>query len=146
MKILFVCSGGGHYKELMEIKKLIPSEYNIKIATMKGKDTNEKNYELIGVNRNFINFLINLKQAFNILNEYNPDLIISNGAGTAFNMCLLGKILSKKILFIDCLTRIDDLSTCGKLIYYLNLFDIFLVHWKELSKKYKKVSYWGNIL
>ena len=73
-----------------------------------------------------------------------PNLIVSNGPGTAVPICynhyLLSKVLlwnvKNKILFIESFCRVNSLSLSGKLIF--PIADKFIVHWKELKIKHPK--------
>ena len=79
-----------------------------------------------------------------ILLRIQPDMIISNGPGTAVPLCYMSFILSKilmfnpgaKILFIESYCRVEHLSLSGKLL--MPICDKFIVHWENLHKQYPK--------
>ena len=147
MKILLVSSSGGHFKQLMRIRKCIREGHSIKIATVKREDTEgTADYYLTEISRNPLNFMINHFEALKILFDYKPDLIISTGAGTALNICFLSKLLGKKILYFETLARIYDLSMTGKILYKFHIPTKFMVQWPKLINKYNRAEYWGRIL
>lgn len=88
-------------------------------------------------------YFINSIQAFFILLKIKPELIVSTGAGIAIPTCILGKILGKKIVFIESFARIDFPSRTGKFMY--KVADIFIVQHKSLLKYYPKAIYGGWI-
>ena len=76
-----------------------------------------------------------------------PDLIITNGPGTALPVCYSAffyKILtfsSIKIVFVESFCRTHTLSLAGKLIYPIS--NEFYVQWESLLTKYPKAKYIG---
>uniref|UniRef100_A0A7S3NB93 UDP-N-acetylglucosamine transferase subunit ALG14 n=1 Tax=Euplotes harpa TaxID=151035 RepID=A0A7S3NB93_9SPIT len=73
-----------------------------------------------------------------------PDIIISNGPGTALPLLYIGAWFSRalqwkpkiKLLYIESICRISSLSLTGKLMYFVA--DRLYVHWKDLAVKYSK--------
>jgi polysaccharide biosynthesis protein len=78
-----------------------------------------------------------------ILLKKKPDIIISTGALVTYPICLLGKILGKKIVYIESFARVDKASLTGKLMY--KIADLFIVQWKELLNIYPNAVYGGGI-
>ena len=79
-----------------------------------------------------------------ILFEEKPDLIIGCGGEPTLIMSYLGKLTGVRVIFLESLTRVYDLSPCGKLVH--NIADLFLVQWKGLAHRYKKTNYWGKVV
>ncbi|KZK42839.1 hypothetical protein AM2_2498 [Lactococcus cremoris] len=48
-----------------------------------------------------------------------------------------------KVIFIESYARTETLSLTGKLVYRLS--DLFIVQWPDLSKKYSKAKYYGEL-
>ena len=78
-------------------------------------------------------------QANRILREEKPDCFISTGALISIPVLILGKMRKKKIIFIETMARLEDLSLSGKIAY--RFADVFIVYWKSLLKKYPKARY-----
>jgi len=150
MNICLVCSHGGHFDEMMRLSEAFKDD-NYFIVTHSSEATkNLKNaYRIKFDGWSFIGKIllvrVIIRAAFILLKE-RPDVIISTGAGEiAVPFCYIGKILGKKIIFIDTLARITTPSGGGKLIY--PIADLFLVQWASLLDKYgKKAKYWGRII
>jgi UDP-N-acetylglucosamine transferase subunit ALG13 len=79
-----------------------------------------------------------------ILVKEKPDIIISTGSEIAIPMCYLAKACGKKIIFVESLCRINDLSATGKLVE--PIADNFFVQWENLKAKAKRARYVGSII
>jgi len=73
-----------------------------------------------------------------------PDVVISTGAAAGCMLCLLGKMLGAKIVWIDSITNVERISLSGRMVRYVA--DLFLVQWPELADRYKKVEYVGAVV
>lgn len=162
MKICLVCSPGGHLIECLNLLDAFSPEDELILVTQ------HEDFEINSPNINKIYFLKNLIvkkvnsskitkmfylvismiywfiKAFYILLLEKPDLILSTGSEIAIPFFYIGKLLQIKTIFIESLTRINELSGTGKIL--LKVTDIFLVQWPNLSKKYKNTMYKGNLL
>lgn len=149
-KICFVSSSGGHWEELMCLKPLAEN-YDSVFVTEKGGqalDSKLSNlYEVDQINRkekSFIaKFLRLFIRAFIILRREKPDFIITTGALAAFPFCLWGKLLHKKVIYIESFARVEGKSLTGKLVY--PFADLFIVQWPDMLKFYPKAVYVGGI-
>lgn len=88
--------------------------------------------------------------AFLLVWKLKPNLIITNGPGTALPICYsayalkLLKIIHTKQVFIESFCRVRTLSLAGKLIYPIT--DIFYVQWEQLKQEYPKCRYIGILV
>ena len=146
MKLLLISSAGGHFTELLQLKEVF-EKFDHVIVSADREDTHGiADYLVDDPGTNSLNYLKLILTSLSILLKENPDVIITTGAGIAFPMILLGKLLGKKIVFIESICRFEDLSRTGKWVYKLRLYDLFLVQWPELQKKYPKTKYWGQVI
>ncbi len=150
MKICLTFSPGGHFAEMRKIMDAFKG-HDIIYATIKTKSTENlpKVYYLkdtAGSTRFFmlVNMMVGTIQSLKIIFKEKPRVIISSGADVTIPICYLGKLFGKKILFIESLCRVNDLSPSGKIVY--PIADLFLVQWERLTKKYSKAKYWGAVL
>lgn len=148
IKILLICSGGGHLFELYLLKKLWIN-YDRIWVTHPGQDTKyllrgEKLYPgYFPTRRNIKNFIKNLFLASQVLRKEKPEVVLSTGAGICVPFIYLGKIFGCRTVYIELLTRVNSISLSGKLIYFF--VDHFIVQWPELGAKYKKALFKGKI-
>lgn len=144
-KICFAASSGGHLEEIAGLSE-IRDEYESFLITEKGafleKIFCRKVYHVNQINRKELLFIPKFIWlfiiSFMILIKEKPDCIISTGALMAYPVCLLGKIMGKKVIYIESFARIDTPSLTGRLVY--KFADLFIVQWKEMLKFYKKAK------
>lgn len=149
MRILFTCSSGGHYEELLQLKEIIKQNTSF-LFTEDGApfvDEFKKRFTVKQINRKekgfFIHFLILFLKSYKIFNSLKPEIIISTGALVTVPILIIGKIKGAKIIYIESFARIYKPSLTGKIIYHFA--DIFVIQWKELKKYYPKAKYFGGI-
>jgi len=149
-KICLTSSSGGHLQELMTLKSL-DEHYSVFYITEKDqfetKNLGENRYQVPKIDRrekNFlIHFLIMAGSILKILIRENPAVIISTGALATVPVCVFGKILGAKVIYIESFARVKSLSLTGKVVYFLA--DKFIVQWPDLEKKYSRATYIGGL-
>lgn len=150
IKIGLIASGGGHLEELRWIRGL-EKKYNYFYLTENGGFDDagyiKHAYFVERINRKesffLIHFLKLILYSLKILWKEKPDILISTGALVAVPILYLGKLSGKKIIFIETIARIEELSMTGKLIY--PIADCFIVQWENLLRKYPKAVYASGI-
>ena len=148
IKICYTASEGGHTHELMQISGLFEKYPGILITESQhitgGFDAV---YTLAQVNRKRLSFLLRFVGSFfrvwKILRKERPTHIISFGAMCTVPVCVIGKLMKIRVVYVESYTRIQDLSLSGKLIY--PLADLFVVQWKQLVSMYPKAVYGGAL-
>lgn len=79
-----------------------------------------------------------------------PDVFLTNGPGTAIPIAYMLFILkflglcNTKIIYVESLARVKDLSLTGFLI--LPISDRIIVQWEPLAKKYRRCEYYGILV
>lgn len=149
-KICFTASLGGHLEEIAKLVEL-GNQYDIFLVTEKGGfiELNfcKKVYHLSQINRKEILFIPKFIkiffQSFYILLKERPKSIISTGALATFPICFFGKLMRKRVIYIESFARVDTASLTGKLMY--RIADLFIVQWEELLKIFPKAVYGGSI-
>ena len=150
MKICCVASSGGHWEELLCLKPVL-DKYSAIFVTERGGQAQdakiEKIYLVDHINRKERGFLFKFFslfiRAYNILREEKVDAVLTTGALIAFPFCIIGKILGKKIIYIESFARVKNKSMTGRLVY--PFADMFIVQWPEMLKVYPKAIYGGGI-
>ena len=149
-KICFAASSGGHLEEIACLKP-IAEKYDSFLLTEYGGfnpiTIGEKTYYISQINRREKAFALKfLKLFFDslwILLREKPDIIISTGALATCPICVIGKILGIKIIYIESFARVENASLTGRLMY--KIADLFIVQWKELLSIYPNAVYRGSI-
>ena len=138
----------------MDLMQLLPAvkEQDFYIVTEKNiasKAIVEKyrHYYLVQQERKSLSFLF--KFAYNIiasllyLVKENPSIIITTGAGASYPTCKLGKMLGKKVIYVESFAKLDDKSVTGEMIY--PFADYFFVQWEEMKRVYPNAIYHGSV-
>jgi beta-1,4-N-acetylglucosaminyltransferase len=149
MKIAMVCSSGGHLL-LLHLLKDFWSHHQRFWVTFKKEDARsllegeQVYWAYYPTNRNIFNLIRNTWVAFRVLLKEKPDIIVSSGAGVAIPFFYLGKIMRKKLVFIEAYERIDNPSVTGRLVY--PVADEFILHWEEQKKHFPRGKILGELL
>jgi beta-1,4-N-acetylglucosaminyltransferase len=90
--------------------------------------------------------LVNVFQFIRIFWIEKPSVLFSTGAEIALTAFYIGKVVFRaRLIFLETLTRVNEFSLTGKLIY--PIVDLFLVQWPELlSKKRPRAVYQGRLI
>jgi UDP-N-acetylglucosamine:LPS N-acetylglucosamine transferase len=148
MKLLLVCTSGGHFSTMMGLKQFW-SAYQREWVTHVKADTEQlrgqENVYWIQKQeaRDLWIAIINFFRALFILRQSRPDLVLSTGASIAVPFILASKLLGIKTVFVESISRSTDLSMTGKLVQ--NLVDEIYVQWPECTKLYPKAQYKGIV-
>lgn len=88
----------------------------------------------------FMNFV----EAWSILRNEKPDLILSTGAGPVVPFAIVGKLLGIRNIFIETFTRVTKPSLTGRIMY--RLADRFFYQWHSLARCFPKGVYAGPLI
>lgn len=144
-----VCSSGGHLL-LLHLLEVFWRKHDRFWVTFKKEDAislleEEKVYwSFFPTNRNIFNLVRNFFVAIRVLFKERPDIIVSTGAGVAIPFFYLGKLLGKKLVFIEAYERIENPSLTGRIVYRIT--DAFILQWEEQKKFFPKGIVLGQIL
>ncbi len=146
MKIALVCSHGGHLSEMLYLLDAFKGHeiFFITYDNPRTRNLGHRKYLFPNFGENYFEVIKNLHKIIGILLKENPDIIVSNGSEIAVPFFYVGKLLRKKLAFIECYTRINMPTVTGKLVYPIS--DLFLVMWPEMLENYgKKAKYFGGL-
>lgn len=148
VKVCLVGSSGGHLTHLYMLKPFWEKRERFWV-TFDKEDANsilegERVYHCFyPTNRNLKNLIRNFFVAWKVLRKERPDLIISSGAAVAVPFFYLGKLMRKKLIYIEVYDRIDKPTVTGRLVY--PIADCFIVQWEEQKQVYPKAVNLGGI-
>jgi len=148
-KICLVASAGGHLTQLLKLSDCWKDREVFCVSTLDSavqKIQEFGRFYIIGeCNREHPwQSLRVLKNCIRVIIKERPDVIVSTGAGPACLLCIVGKLLGAKIVWIDSIANVERLSMSGRIIR--PLANLILSQWPEVAKKYKSVYYAGNLL
>jgi UDP-N-acetylglucosamine:LPS N-acetylglucosamine transferase len=94
-------------------------------------------------NRSIVNLLRNLPLAWRVVRRAEADVILSTGAGLAVPFFVVGKLLRRRLVYVESLTRTETVSLTGRLVY--PLADEFFVQWPRAARR-AGMRYEGSVL
>jgi beta-1,4-N-acetylglucosaminyltransferase len=146
---LLVCSPGGH---LLQMLRLEPAWRDLRTTwiTLEAADSSHLLRERSVVfakgptNRSVKALLANVRIAWKVVRRERPQVIVSTGAALAVPFFVIGKLHGARLVYVESLTRIEELSLAGRIVY--PLADAFFVQWPTAVGKRKKARYVGGLL
>lgn len=149
MRLLLVCSSGGHLTQLSALRTWW-SEHERHWVTF---DTPDARSVLDGervtwghhpTTRNIPNLARNAVLAWRILRSRRPDVIVSTGAGIAVPFIYLGRLLGCRTAYLEVFDRIEIATLTGRLCY--PVVDLFALQWPEQRRLYPRGIVVGHTL
>lgn len=149
MKICIVSSAGGHLTQLLLLEEVWRKRDHFFVTVRKYAVDVLHEHSVVYITdwanrRNPVKLVKVTVQCLRILLTERPDVVLSTGAALGCVMCILGKLLGAKIVWVDTISHVDTLTLSGKIVRHFA--DVFLVQWAELSRKYDRVLYVGSVV
>lgn len=149
MKVLLVCSSGGH---LTQLYRLRPWWDRHERAWVTFDDVHAESLlrgesmipAFSPTTRNIPNALRNVRLASRVIREERPDVVISDGAGVAFPFFILARLLRVRTVYLEVYDRIGGPTLTGRLCYPLS--SLFLLQWPEQVRSYPRGQVIGCLL
>jgi beta-1,4-N-acetylglucosaminyltransferase len=147
-RILLVATPGGH---LMQLVSLEPAWRGLRRSwvTLPAADSLHllADEEVVMAHgptyRNIPNLFRNLRLAWRTIRERDPDVILSTGAALAVPFFIAGRLLGKRLVYVESLTRVEDLALSGRIVY--PFADAFFVQWRQAARR-RRARYCGSVL
>ena len=149
MKLLLVCSSGGHLLLLHQLRPWWERHERSWVTFRKTDAESLLSGERIDwahhpTQRNLRNLVRNLRVAWRVLLRERPDVVVSTGAGVAFPFFLLAKPLRIKTVFVEAYERLDRPSLTGRLCYPIS--DLMVLQWEEQRRFFPRGELVGALL
>jgi hypothetical protein len=148
VKVLLVCSSGGHLAQLHRLepwwstheRSWVTFDTPDAIGLLEGERVVWASHP---TTRNLPNALRNLRLAWRLMRRERPDLVVSDGAGVAFPFFVAAKLMGVKTIYLEVYDRIDSRTLTGRLCY--PLADLFCVQWEEQRDLYPRGKLIGTL-
>jgi UDP-N-acetylglucosamine:LPS N-acetylglucosamine transferase len=149
MKILLVCSSGGHLAQLLALRSWwerqerlwVTFETPDAVSLLSGERVVWANHP---TTRNIPNLLRNLRLAWKVLRSYGPRAVVTDGAGVGFPFILVARALGIKTIYLEVYDRIDGPTLTGRLCYPLS--HLFLLQWEQQKRHYPRGVVIGRLV
>lgn len=150
LKLCFAASSGGHYEQLMMLKPLMQKYSSIVVTEetlYKSGLPNEKTYYMKQVNRRerkfILNMIVNFFRSLKVYFKEKPDVVICTGVLAMIPICLISKLMGKKLIYIESFAKVTTPTETGKLMY--KFADKFYVQWESMLNVYPDAIFLGGI-
>lgn len=147
MKLILVCSHGGHLSEMLALREAFRTHDTLYITydNVRTRKLQGRKYLLKNIGFSPLRMMIESFRLAVILIRERPEVIISTGSEIAIPAIIFGKILRIHTIFIESWCRVSSDSGTGRIVYHFS--DLFLVQWPQLLNVYgEKARFEGGIL
>lgn len=141
MRIIGICSGGGHLTELLMIMRHLPPCEAIlteKGAVARNAGGDMPLLPICDPHRSPLKFLQNSGQAVRYFFQLRPTLVVSTGAGMSLPFFILARMFGATCVFIETGARVSTPSVTGRLLYPFS--HLYVVQNAALLRIYKKAT------
>jgi beta-1,4-N-acetylglucosaminyltransferase len=162
MRLLVVLGEGGHTRQMLQLLDQLGPQYEYHYLIAVEDQLSEGKIRLpgpvyrVGRPRSKVkghtdslpvaawHTLHSLMQLVPILRRVRPQAVLANGPSVAVPAALLGKLLGARIAYVESASRVQRMSTSGRIVY--PFADLFIVQWPALQTRYRKAIYAGRLL
>lgn len=165
--VLFACSEGGHFSQMMALKELFGEYYSVFVTDNVRADNNLPGLEVVnevyhvngiaesrkknaGNKHNdsrwtyLAGYIALFKQCRLVMKKVRPKVVVSTGSNVAVPLFFVGKFMGCKLIFIETRAHVYSKSMTGKLVGKIS--DKIIVQWPEMLKVYKNAEYYGTLV
>jgi UDP-N-acetylglucosamine transferase subunit ALG13 len=142
-KICLVTPPGGHLNEILFLSPLFldhPHFYILNKAIIEPKAM-EGLVRIVSFSHRDWRFMINIKEAFDILRKEKPKVILTSGGGFSVAFALAGKVLGIPTVYIETCAKVDVPTMTGRAMRHLTRD--FFYQWPQVAKHFPKGKYVG---
>jgi UDP-N-acetylglucosamine:LPS N-acetylglucosamine transferase len=154
VKLVVGASAGGHATELHILldaaRGIWPLEPSAYVTTMhieaEGFAKHGKPVHVIGEcdRRKPLQVVFVLFRTLWLAIQERPDVVVTTGSMPLAMFCAWAKLLGAKIVWIDSVAQIDEMSFSGKLMR--RVADLCLAQWPDVAARNANVEYAGEVL
>lgn len=147
-RILLVANPGGHLLQMLALEDAWKSLEH-RWVTLAAADSESllADEDVVYANgptaRNMANLMRNFAVAWRTIRHFDPDVILSTGAGLAIPFFVIGRAHRKRLVYVESFTRVRHPSLSGRIVY--PLADAFFMQWGK-SLRLRRVLYAGSLV
>ncbi|MBI2542894.1 MAG: polysaccharide biosynthesis protein [Candidatus Aenigmarchaeota archaeon] len=147
MKMLIPVSPGGHLTQSVFLAEKLKG-YDLTFVTaysakFRSPTKKWKFRFVINPDRYLLKFMVLIFQSLWILLRENPKVIVSTGSNIPIPFFIIGKLMGKKLIYIESFSRVKTPSLSGRILYRFS--DLFFVQWETMKKSYPNAIYAGRL-
>ncbi len=147
LRILAVCSGGGHWVQMQRLRPAFDGHhviYATVAATVDVRSDSRRIYRIPDANRDTkLRLALLLARLAWLVLLHRPHVVVTTGAAPGYFAIRLGRLLGAKTLFIDSIANAERLSLSARIAQ--PHAHVTLTQWEHLSTE-AGPRYWGKTL
>jgi beta-1,4-N-acetylglucosaminyltransferase len=148
MKVLLVCSSGGHLAQLMclepwwgeQERQWVTFDTTDAVGKLADEDVVWAHHP---TTRNLRNLVRNTALAWRTLRRFRPDVVVTTGAAVAVPFFWMHRIFGARTIYLEVFDRIDSRTLTARLCRPVT--DLFLVQWPEQQPLYRHSVVLGGV-
>ncbi|MCW2780141.1 MAG: polysaccharide biosynthesis protein [Marmoricola sp.] len=148
MKVLLVCSSGGHLTQLMCLRpwweeherQWVTFDTDDAVSKLRDEDVVWAHHP---TTRNLPNLARNTRLAWRTMSSFQPDLVVTTGAAVAVPFFWMHRKFHASTIYLEVFDRIDSPTLTGRLCRPAT--DLFLVQWPEQQELYRSSVLLGKV-
>lgn len=143
-KVLTVVNAGGHLTQAMCVMSVI-EEFHLVTSVEIEADFGAKSTTIIKSTQfNPFIHLKNIYSAYKIIKKIKPKAIFSTGGPICIPFAIVAKVLGIRFIYLDTLSRVEELSNTAKFLYKFSLTNKMLCQWENVAQQYEGIEYYGK--
>lgn len=147
-RVLLVASAGGHWIELARLGAAFAECECQFVSTASGMTPPKGDAPVLQMrdsSRDTLPEMVrSVRAIWRIVRTYRPDIVVSTGAAPGAIALAIAKLYGARTLWIDSIANGDALSMSGRAVR--PFADLRLTQWQHLTKRYRHLQYFGQIL
>ena len=146
MKVCVLSSCGGHLTEMLALRAAYAGHEHFFVLNERVMLPEEMAGKTMFVSHSERDwrFLVNLWEAWRILTNQRPDVILTTGAGLAVPFALIAKLRRVPVVFVEISAFVEEPSLTGRIMH--RLADRFFYQWEGLGRYFPRGTFGGSLL
>ncbi len=143
-ELLTVVNAGGHLTQSLCVMQAIKSFHLVTSIDLKSGLGAKSITVVKGTQFNPLIHIWNVLVAFNTIRKVKPDAIFSTGGPICLPYAVVAKLMGKRFVYLDTLSRVQDLSNTAKFLYKHKLANEIFAQWQSVANKYDGIDCHGK--
>lgn len=149
LRVCLVASAGGHLSQLLKVVHRVDGHDTFVVTTSETVQEGLKRFGEVHVvgecnRQHWLRVVAVFWKCLRIIRRERPDVVLSTGAAAGCICCFLGKLFGAGVIWVDSITNVERMSLSGRMVR--PIADLCIVQWPELTHKYPRTEYVGNII
>lgn len=142
--ILTVVNAGGHLTQALCIMRHVEDFHLVTSVDFQLNVGAQSVTVVKGTQFNPFIHLLNIFIAFRLILKIKPKAIFSTGGPICLPYAVAAKVLCKRFIYLDTLSRVQDLSNTARFLYKYKLASEIYCQWKNVADRYPGIEYHGK--